>query len=79
MLSTMPSSIYSSASSVRDSDDQEILSPHCHVPSLPSNSDDGDDISEHGMPSPQAVQALSPHTVWLMLPNHICLAFPGVP
>jgi len=39
----MPSSIYRLASLVRDSDDQEILSPHCHAPSLLSNSDDDDD------------------------------------
>jgi len=51
------SSIYSSASLVRDSSDQEILSPHCHAPSLQSNSDD-DDVSEHGMPFPQAIWAL---------------------
>ena len=75
MLPMMPSSINSLASLVRDSDDQEILSPHCHAPSLPSNSDD-DDVSEHGMPSPQAIWALPPCTAQLMLPNHISLTFP---
>jgi len=74
MLPMTPSSIYSLASLVRDSNDQEILSPHYHAPSLPSNSDD--DVSEHGMPSPQAVQALSPCIVQLMLPNHIWPTFP---
>jgi len=70
-----PSSIYSLASLVRDSDDQEILSPHCHAASLQLNSDD-DDVSEHGMPSPQAIQALPSCTVQLMLPNHIRPTFP---
>jgi len=75
MLPMMPSSIYSLASSVRDSNDQEILSPYCHAPLLQSNPDD-DDVSEHGMPSPQAIWALPPHTVQLMLPNHIHPTFP---
>jgi len=38
---------------------RRYLSPHCHAPSLQSNSDDDDDVSGHGMPSPQAIRASS--------------------
>jgi hypothetical protein len=66
--------IYGTESSICDADDDEILSHHPLSP--PPESPDVDDDDEDTPILFQAVQRI-PHSVHLLLPTHIHLAFPG--
>jgi hypothetical protein len=71
--STSPSFFGTPTSSVRDTDDDEIISHHIPSPPVDFTDADMDVIHDVG-----AANEKVPHrTVRLMLPNHVHLAFPG--
>jgi hypothetical protein len=72
-LPSSPEFHFSSVSSLRDSDDDEILSQRMVSPPAESHNVHVDEVTDMGY---QAVHDV-PRTVRLMLPSHIHPAFPG--